>query len=233
MEEVLKFIPEGAEEVPPSGFWSERGRKLRADSPRRFRRDELTTVRDGYREQWPRLVPARVLDVARQLLSTQELLDAASPDDAAALLGWDWIVAYWTPERGRLRERRREREWFDTGLELGHGYGTFAVHRGCVVEIAVALGDVAPPEENLRQRQFQDTVKALTPKLSEPDGNEPGPHPQVHWVVGDGGAVLVLTIRDDLLMLVSRRDRSEAESRGRLVGGSVMARLRSALSARR
>ncbi|MEV3984473.1 hypothetical protein [Nonomuraea sp. NPDC049758] len=50
VEEVLKFIPEGQEDVPAGAFWSARGREVRAAEPPRFRRDRLTVVRDTYRD---------------------------------------------------------------------------------------------------------------------------------------------------------------------------------------
>lgn len=50
MDEVLKFIPEGRDEVPRAGFWSDRGRTLRQTEPGRFRRRRLLTVRNTYRD---------------------------------------------------------------------------------------------------------------------------------------------------------------------------------------
>ncbi|MFI6501429.1 hypothetical protein [Nonomuraea typhae] len=50
VEEVLKFIPEGRDDVPPEAFWSERGRQVRDAEPPRFRRDRLLVVRDTYRD---------------------------------------------------------------------------------------------------------------------------------------------------------------------------------------
>ncbi|MFI6918957.1 hypothetical protein ACIBIZ_03300 [Nonomuraea spiralis] len=50
MEEVLKFIPEGQDDVPAEAFWSVRGREVRAAEPPRFRRDRLLVVRDTYRD---------------------------------------------------------------------------------------------------------------------------------------------------------------------------------------
>lgn len=50
MEEVLKFIPPGADAVPTSGFWSDRGRAVHASEPGRFRRSRLEAVRDTYRQ---------------------------------------------------------------------------------------------------------------------------------------------------------------------------------------
>ncbi|MEV0167667.1 hypothetical protein [Nonomuraea fuscirosea] len=48
--EVVKFIPPGAEAVPDDGFWSPRGREVRAAEPGRFRLDRLLIVRDSYRD---------------------------------------------------------------------------------------------------------------------------------------------------------------------------------------
>ncbi|MFI9550163.1 hypothetical protein [Nonomuraea endophytica] len=48
VEEVLKFIPGGQDEVPAEAFWSARGREVRAAEPPRFRRDRLLVVRDTY-----------------------------------------------------------------------------------------------------------------------------------------------------------------------------------------
>ncbi|MDH2425070.1 hypothetical protein [Sphaerisporangium sp. TRM90804] len=47
--EVVKFIPPGAEEVPATAFWSERGTRLRDSEPGRFQVDRLLVVRDAYR----------------------------------------------------------------------------------------------------------------------------------------------------------------------------------------
>jgi len=50
VEEVIKFVPPGRDEVPEEAFWSERGRAVRAAEPGRFRLDRLLVVRDTYRE---------------------------------------------------------------------------------------------------------------------------------------------------------------------------------------
>jgi hypothetical protein len=50
MDEVLKFIPEGRDEVPRAGFWSERGRVLRQTESSRFRLRRLLAIRNGYRD---------------------------------------------------------------------------------------------------------------------------------------------------------------------------------------
>jgi hypothetical protein len=49
VDEVLKFIPAGAERVPEEAFGSERGRAVFAKEPGRFRRPRLEAVRDTYR----------------------------------------------------------------------------------------------------------------------------------------------------------------------------------------
>lgn len=50
MDEVLKFIPPGADAVPTHAFWSDRGRAVYASEPGRFRRARLEAVRDTYRQ---------------------------------------------------------------------------------------------------------------------------------------------------------------------------------------
>ena len=49
LDEVLKFLPDGADEVPESAFWSVRGRAVRAAEPGRFRRARLEAARGVYR----------------------------------------------------------------------------------------------------------------------------------------------------------------------------------------
>jgi len=53
MDEILKFVPPGADRVPAAAFWSERGLRLRDQEPGRFRRERLAIVRDSYRSQLP------------------------------------------------------------------------------------------------------------------------------------------------------------------------------------
>ncbi|MFC7480528.1 hypothetical protein ACFQX7_11395 [Luedemannella flava] len=48
-EEVLKFVPEGADAVPESAFTSPEGARLYAGDPGRFRRARLVAVADAYR----------------------------------------------------------------------------------------------------------------------------------------------------------------------------------------
>jgi hypothetical protein len=43
--EVLKFIPDGADSVPPQGFWTDEGKAEHARAPARFRRAELERLR--------------------------------------------------------------------------------------------------------------------------------------------------------------------------------------------
>ncbi|MEV0617733.1 hypothetical protein AB0I81_30735 [Nonomuraea sp. NPDC050404] len=50
VEEAVKFIPPGADEVPGDGFWSQRGQEMRAAEPGRFQLDRLLIVRDTYRD---------------------------------------------------------------------------------------------------------------------------------------------------------------------------------------
>lgn len=51
MDEILKFIPAEAQEVPDTAFWSVRGRRVRAEEPGRYRRERLELVRDFYRQR--------------------------------------------------------------------------------------------------------------------------------------------------------------------------------------
>lgn len=53
LDEVLKFVPPGADTVPASAFTSGRGRHLRRRDPGRFRRGRLAAVRDAYAEMLP------------------------------------------------------------------------------------------------------------------------------------------------------------------------------------
>jgi hypothetical protein len=48
LDEVLKFVPEGADAVPGGAFFSDRGREIFAREPGRFRRNRLAAVRDTY-----------------------------------------------------------------------------------------------------------------------------------------------------------------------------------------
>ncbi|GGL10605.1 hypothetical protein Sme01_16060 [Sphaerisporangium melleum] len=48
VEEVVKFVPPGAEEVPEQAFWTDLGRQVRGAEPDRFQVDRLLVVRDAY-----------------------------------------------------------------------------------------------------------------------------------------------------------------------------------------
>jgi hypothetical protein len=50
IEEVVKFIPAGADAVPPEAFTSIEGQRLYASEPQRFRRYRLEAVADAYRQ---------------------------------------------------------------------------------------------------------------------------------------------------------------------------------------
>jgi hypothetical protein len=49
LDEVLKFVPAGAETVPDDAFWTARGRAVRDAEPGRFRRFRLEAGRAAYR----------------------------------------------------------------------------------------------------------------------------------------------------------------------------------------
>lgn len=51
VEEVLKFVPDGADRVPDEAFWTDRGRSVRTREPGRFRVERLLVVRDTYRTE--------------------------------------------------------------------------------------------------------------------------------------------------------------------------------------
>lgn len=51
IDEVLKFVPPGADSVPASAFTSPDGRAVYDDEPRRFTRLRLAAVRDHYAER--------------------------------------------------------------------------------------------------------------------------------------------------------------------------------------
>ncbi|TWD84384.1 hypothetical protein FB561_5571 [Kribbella amoyensis] len=48
VEEVLKFVPAGADAVPDNAFWTDDGQAVRAAEPGRFRLERLLVVRDSY-----------------------------------------------------------------------------------------------------------------------------------------------------------------------------------------
>ncbi len=49
LDEVLKFVPPAADEVPASAFWSPRGRAVRDAEPGRFHRVRLEAAQEVYR----------------------------------------------------------------------------------------------------------------------------------------------------------------------------------------
>src|SRR5262249_52377583 len=50
MGEVLKFIPPGADQVPPAAFFTEHGRAICAREPGRFRKVRLEAVLGAYQQ---------------------------------------------------------------------------------------------------------------------------------------------------------------------------------------
>ena len=54
VEEVVKFIAPGEDEVPAHAFWSDLGRRERDAEPARFTLDRLLEMRRHYREQMRR-----------------------------------------------------------------------------------------------------------------------------------------------------------------------------------
>lgn len=48
--EALRFLPAGADEVPATAFWSERGRQARREDPEQFTRAALTRQVTTYRQ---------------------------------------------------------------------------------------------------------------------------------------------------------------------------------------
>lgn len=48
VDEVMKFVPDGANVVPDSAFWSDRGRNVRESDPGRFSRYRLEAIRAAY-----------------------------------------------------------------------------------------------------------------------------------------------------------------------------------------
>lgn len=48
--EALRFLPDGADELPATAFWSPRGQRARAADPGRFTRAALTRQVDTYRQ---------------------------------------------------------------------------------------------------------------------------------------------------------------------------------------
>jgi hypothetical protein len=50
VDEVIKFVPAGADAVPQDGFWTREGRAVRDAEPGRFRLERLLIARDTYDE---------------------------------------------------------------------------------------------------------------------------------------------------------------------------------------
>jgi hypothetical protein len=50
VDEVIKFVPAGADAVPHDGFWTREGRAVRDAEPGRFRLERLLIARDTYDE---------------------------------------------------------------------------------------------------------------------------------------------------------------------------------------
>jgi hypothetical protein len=48
LAEVVKFVPDGADRVPPDSFWTEQGRSVYRADPGQFRRDRLDAVAARY-----------------------------------------------------------------------------------------------------------------------------------------------------------------------------------------
>ncbi len=55
MDEAAKFVPPGADAVPETAVWSDRGREEYRREPFRFRRAAIDAVRDAYRGDLARL----------------------------------------------------------------------------------------------------------------------------------------------------------------------------------
>jgi hypothetical protein len=50
LDEVLKFVPPGTDEVPADAFWTDRGREVYRKRPGRFLRGAVLAVKDAYQE---------------------------------------------------------------------------------------------------------------------------------------------------------------------------------------
>ncbi|MBO4208610.1 hypothetical protein [Micromonospora echinofusca] len=50
--EIVKFIPEGADAVPETAFWTEHGRAARDRDPERFRREQVTRWRQAFADEF-------------------------------------------------------------------------------------------------------------------------------------------------------------------------------------
>lgn len=80
LEEVLKFLPTGADVVPDSAFWTERGRAVRDREPGRFRGDRLAAVLDVYRKLLMPTQPLTEIAVAWKHTGTAEFPFTAEVD---------------------------------------------------------------------------------------------------------------------------------------------------------
>ncbi len=56
ISEALKFLPPGADTLPPEALWTDRGREVYEDDPGQFRRGRLEVVERTYRELAERFV---------------------------------------------------------------------------------------------------------------------------------------------------------------------------------
>lgn len=68
VDEVIKFLPDGSDEVPEGAFWSQAGRLVFETSPERFGRDRLLEERNDIR--------ARVADYERRYSSQDDSASA-------------------------------------------------------------------------------------------------------------------------------------------------------------
>lgn len=68
IDEVIKFLPDNAAEIPEGAFWSQAGRLVFETSPERFGRDRLVEERDDIR--------ARVADYERRYSSQDDSASA-------------------------------------------------------------------------------------------------------------------------------------------------------------
>lgn len=80
IDEVLKFLPDGADEVPDSAFWSDRGRAVRERDPDRFSRLRLEASRAAYRRL---LAEAERVTGAASLGDQPRFASAVLPGDGA------------------------------------------------------------------------------------------------------------------------------------------------------
>ncbi|MBO4208614.1 hypothetical protein [Micromonospora echinofusca] len=79
-DEIAKFLPPDAEEVPAEAFWTEHGRSVRAARPEAFRRDRLDTARNGYRRRLDE-AQSRIAGTGAQRPGTPGPTPAGGPTD--------------------------------------------------------------------------------------------------------------------------------------------------------